>query len=37
MAFDYRKEYKAFYMPDARRVVPEKWKTVIRHPMKKIL
>lgn len=23
------------YMSDARRVVPEKWKTVIRHPIKK--
>ena len=24
------------YMSDARKVVPEKWKTVIRHPIKKI-
>lgn len=24
------------YLSDARRVVPEKWKTVIRHPIKKI-
>ena len=24
------------YMSDARRVAPEKWKTVIRHPIKKI-
>ena len=23
------------YMPDARKVAPEKWKTVIRHPIKK--
>ncbi len=23
------------YMSDARKVVPEKWKTVIRHPIKK--
>ena len=23
------------YMSDARRVAPEKWKTVIRHPIKK--
>ena len=44
MAFDFKKEYKAFYMPknkpeiymsDARKVAPEKWKTVIRHPIKK--
>ena len=69
MAFDYKKEYKEFYMPknkpetvakmdqfleengyendfsegrlhheiylsDARRVAPEKWKTVIRHPVR---
>lgn len=25
------------YLSDARRVVPEKWKTVIRHPIKKII
>ena len=24
------------YMSDARRVVPEKWKTVIRHPVRKL-
>ena len=24
------------YMSDARRVAPEKWKTVIRHPIKKV-
>ena len=67
MAFDYKKEYKEFYMPknkpsivkvpsmnyiavrgtgnpdqedgeylsDARKVAPEKLKTVIRHPIKK--
>lgn len=23
------------YMTDARKVAPEKWKTVIRHPIKK--
>ena len=23
------------YMSDARKVVPEKWKTVIRHPIRK--
>ena len=28
MAFDFKKEYKAFYMP-------EKLKTVIRHPIRK--
>ena len=25
------------YLSDARRVVPKKWKTVIRHPIKKII
>lgn len=25
------------YMSDVRKVAPEKWKTVIRHPIKKIL
>jgi hypothetical protein len=24
------------YLSDARKVVPEKWKTVIRHPIRKI-
>ena len=24
------------YMSDARKVAPEKWKTIIRHPIKKI-
>ena len=24
------------YMSDARKVAPEKWKTVIRHPIKKV-
>lgn len=40
MAFDFKKEYKEFYrlhheiyMSDARKVAPEKWKTVIRHPI----
>ncbi|MCQ2566361.1 MAG: transcriptional regulator, partial [Clostridia bacterium] len=23
------------YLSDARKVVPEKWKTVVRHPIKK--
>ena len=70
MAFDYKKEYKEFYMPknkpatvelmhkymeeqgyilditdlrlhheiylsDARKVAPEKLKTVVRHPIKR--
>ena len=25
------------YLSDARRVAPEKWKTVIRHPIMKIM
>mgnify|MGYP002577186015 CR=1 FL=1 len=29
--------YHEIYLSDARKVVPEKWKTVIRHPMKKDL
>lgn len=29
MSFDYKKEYKEFYMP------PKKLKTVIRHPIRK--
>lgn len=33
MAFDFKKEYKEL---DARKVAPEKWKTVIRHPIKRI-
>lgn len=24
------------YMSDARKVAPEKWKTVIRHPIRKV-
>ena len=33
---DYKiKGYFEYYMSDARRVAPEKWKTVIRHPIKK--
>ncbi len=24
------------YLSDARKVAPEKWKTVIRHPVKKV-
>ncbi|MCR5234222.1 MAG: hypothetical protein K6E53_09980 [Lachnospiraceae bacterium] len=43
MAYDFKKEYKEFYMPkrlhheiylsDARKVDPEKLKNVIRHPI----
>ncbi len=33
MAFDFKKEYKEFYMPE-NKVAPEKLKTVIRHPIK---
>ena len=25
------------YLSDARKVAPEKWKTVIRHPIKKLI
>ena len=32
---DLRRHHE-IYMSDARRVTPEKWKTVIRHPVKKI-
>ena len=35
MAFDFKKEYKEFYLSDARKVAPEKLKTVIRHPIRK--
>ena len=27
--------HHGIYMSDARRVAPEKWRTVIRHPIKK--
>jgi len=30
--FDFKKEYKKFYLPKA---TPEKWKTVIRHPIRR--
>lgn len=29
------KLHHEIYMSDARKVAPEKWKTVIRHPIKK--
>ena len=45
MPFDFKKEYEndfsdtrlhhEIYLSDARKVVPEKWKTVIRHPIRK--
>ena len=30
------RQHHEIYMSDARKVAPEKWKTVIRHPIKKI-
>lgn len=30
------KLHHEIYMSDARKVAPEKWKTVIRHPIRKI-
>ena len=30
------RRHHEIYMSDARRVVPEKWKTVIRHPVRKL-
>ena len=30
-----RRLHHEIYMSDARKVAPEKWKTVIRHPIKK--
>lgn len=32
MAFDYKKEYREFYLPKSKR---RKMKTVIRHPIRK--
>jgi hypothetical protein len=34
--FSEKRLHHEIYMSDARRVAPEKWKTVIRHPIKKI-
>lgn len=31
-----RMDYFEIYLPDARKVAPGKWKTVIRHPIKRI-
>jgi len=28
--------HREIYLSDARKVAPEKWKTVIRHPIKKL-
>ncbi len=33
--FSERRLHHEIYMSDARKVSPEKWKTVIRHPIKK--
>lgn len=30
------RQHHEIYLTDARRVPPEKWKTVIRHPIKKV-
>ena len=41
MAFDFKKEYKELrlhheiYLSDARKVEPDRRKTVIRHPIKR--
>ena len=34
--FSDKRLHHEIYMSDARRVAPEKWKTVIRHPIKKV-
>ena len=31
----FRRLHHEIYLSDARRVTPEKWRTVIRHPIKK--
>ena len=37
MRCEYLKEFRhEIYMSDARKVAPEKWRTVIRHPIKKV-
>ena len=33
--FNESRLHHEIYMSDARKVLPEKWKTVIRHPIKK--
>ena len=30
------RQHHEIYLSDARKVPPEKWKTVIRHPIKKV-
>lgn len=35
--FSDQRLHHEIYLSDARRVVPEKWRTVIRHPVKKII
>lgn len=34
--FSEERRHHEIYLSDARRVLPEKWKTVIRHPVKKV-
>jgi hypothetical protein len=31
-----QRRHHEIYLSDARRVPPEKWKTVVRHPVKRI-
>jgi hypothetical protein len=33
--FSEKRLHHEIYMSDARKVAPEKWKTVIRHPIKR--
>jgi hypothetical protein len=33
--FSAKRLHHEIYMSDARKVAPEKWKTVIRHPIKR--
>ena len=35
--FSEKRLHHEIYLSDARKVAPEKWKTVIRHPIKKII
>ena len=34
--FNERRLHHEIYLSDARKTAPEKWKTVIRHPIKKV-
>ena len=36
MAFEYKKEYKEIYLSDVRRCKPERLKTVIRVPVRRV-